>query len=155
AVKIYRVWPPMQSLYSVSVLLAVGHVQVLGLQAVEPAALIYSVEDAPGNQCLDPDGEIVRGGDDTPGKISKRGVQVRVVSGQERPGPCRGLDVGRVRRVRQDKQGTAVQVAVRVGIGDGVRTARREESVVHSQRPEQPVLHRPSQWFAIDLLGDE
>jgi hypothetical protein len=26
---------------------------------------------------------------------------------------------------------------------------------VHPQRPEQPVLHRPSQWFAIDLLGDE
>ena len=31
----------------------------------------------------------------------------------------------------------------------------REESVLHPQRPEQPVLHRPSQWLAIDLLGDE
>ena len=42
-----------------------------------------------------------------------------------------------------------------VGIGDGVRGASGEERVVHPQRPEQPVLHRPGQWLAIDLLGDE
>jgi hypothetical protein len=103
AVKIYRVRAPAQSLHAIPVLLAVGHARVLGLQAVEPAALVRGVEDAPGNECLDPDGEIAGGGDDTPGKIGKRGVQVRVVGGQEGPGPCRGLDVGRVRRVRQDK----------------------------------------------------
>src|SRR4029077_20556031 len=103
AVKIYRVRPPAQSFDAVPVLLTVGHARVLGLQAVEPAALICGVEDAPGNQCLDPDGEIVSGGDDAPRKISKRGVQVRVVSGQELRGACRGWDVGRVRRVRQDK----------------------------------------------------
>src|SRR5207253_3679229 len=103
AVKIYRVRAPAQSRHAVPVLLAVGHARVLGLQAVEPAALICGIEDAPGNQCLDPDGEIAGGGEDTSRKISKRGVQVRVVSGQERPAPCRGLDVGRVRRVSQDK----------------------------------------------------
>ena len=91
--KIYRVRPPAQSFYAVPVLLAVGHARVLGLQAVEPAALICGIEDAPGNQCLDPDGEIAGGGDDAPGEISKRGVQVRVVNGQERAGACRGLDV--------------------------------------------------------------
>src|SRR5947208_14432928 len=63
AVKIYRVRPPAQSLDAVPVLLAVGHARVLGLQAVEPAALICDVEDGPGYQCPDPDGEIVSGGE--------------------------------------------------------------------------------------------
>src|SRR5258705_13292094 len=102
-VKISRVRRPGQSLDAVPVLLAVGRARVLGLQAVEPAALICGVEDAPGYQCLDPDGETVSVGDDAPRKISNRGVQVRVVGGQERPGPCGGLDVGRVLRVSQDK----------------------------------------------------
>src|SRR6185437_16190843 len=85
AVKIYRVRPPAQSLHAVPILLAVGHARVLGLQAVEPAALICGVKDASRNQCLDPDGEIAGGGDDAPREISKRGVQVRVVSGRSVP----------------------------------------------------------------------
>src|SRR5437762_12314376 len=94
AVKIYRVRPPAQSLDAVPVLLAVGHARVLGLQAVEPAARICGVEDAPGYQCLDPDGENVSGADDAPSEISNRGVQGRVVGGQERPGRPRVVDVG-------------------------------------------------------------
>src|SRR5207247_10539463 len=99
AVKIYRVRPPAQSLDAVPVLLAVGHARVLGLQAVEPAALICGVEDAPGNQCLDPDGEIVSGGDDAPRKISNRGAQGRVGGWEARSGPCGRSDIGRERLV--------------------------------------------------------
>src|SRR4029434_8526155 len=107
--------------------LAVGHARVLGLQAVEPAALIRGIEHAASNQCLDPDGEIPGGGDDAPGKIGKKGVQVCVVGGQERPGPCRGLDVGRVRRVRQDKVRAARQVGVGGGNCGGGRSASAAE----------------------------
>jgi len=44
---------------------------------------------------------------------------------------------------------------VRVGIGDGVHGAGGTHGVLHTQRPEQPVLHRLGQWPAIDLFSDE
>src|SRR5216683_6517455 len=91
AVKIHRVRSPAQLADAVPVLLAVGLAWVLGLQAVEPAALICGVEHAAGNQCLDPGGKIVAGGDDAPGRRSTGMVQARVVVGQEGAGPGRGL----------------------------------------------------------------
>ena len=36
-----------------------------------------------------------------------------------------------------------------------VHGAGGEHSVLHTQRPEQPILHRLGQRLAIDLLGDE
>ena len=44
---------------------------------------------------------------------------------------------------------------MRVGLGDGVHVLAGSAGVLHAQRPEQPVVHRPGQWLAIDLFGDE
>ena len=63
--KINRVRSPAKLGDAVPVFLARGLARVLGLQAVEPAALIISVENLAANQCLDPGGEIVTGGNDT------------------------------------------------------------------------------------------
>src|SRR5207248_4379473 len=124
AVKIDRVRGPVQLGDAVPVLLAVGFARVLGLQAVEPAALIFSVEHAPPYQCLDPDGEIVGGGNDTPRRRCTGMVQVGIVGGQKGAGARRSLDLGRVRRcTHQGDRGAAVQVAVRVWSGDGVHGA--------------------------------
>jgi hypothetical protein len=83
AVKIHSIRPPTKLADAVPVLLAVGLARVIGLQAVEPAALIRGVEHAAGNQCLDPGGEIVGGRDDAPDRRGKGMVQASVVV--ERP----------------------------------------------------------------------
>jgi hypothetical protein len=87
AVKIDGVRAPANLHDGVPIPLALGLTWVLGLQAVEPAALMFGVEHAAGNQGLDPGGKIAGGGNDSPGPLSKRVVQVRVVSGQQGTGP--------------------------------------------------------------------
>ncbi len=56
AVKINRVRSPANLADAVPVLLALGLARDLGLQAVEPLALIVDVEHFTADQCLDPCG---------------------------------------------------------------------------------------------------
>src|SRR4029453_1277788 len=101
--------------------------RILGLEAVEPAALVGGVEHAARNQCLDPGGEIVGGGNDTAGCRGIGMVHSRIVLRQEGASSCRSLNLGRVRRfAHQRDRGAAVQVAVRVRFGNGVHSAGGE-----------------------------
>jgi hypothetical protein len=70
-VKVHRVRSPVQFSDAVPVLLTDWLARVLGLRTVEPTALIRGVEHAAANQRLDPGGEIVGGGDDTPPAAAK------------------------------------------------------------------------------------
>ena len=98
-VKIERVRSPMQLGDAVPVPLSIWLVRILKLHAVEPAALILGVEHSAGNQRPNPSGEIAGGRNDAPGRCGKRMVQVRVIVGQNRPGPGRSLDSGRIGRL--------------------------------------------------------
>ncbi len=44
---------------------------------------------------------------------------------------------------------------MRIGFGDSVYGAGGKHGVLHTQRPEQPVLHRLREWLAIDFFSDE
>src|SRR5204863_6362651 len=77
AVKINRLRSPANLADAVPVLLALGLAWQLGLQAVEPLALILGVDDLAADQRLDPYGEIVGGRDHA---SCRRGVG-RVLAG--------------------------------------------------------------------------
>jgi len=68
AVKINRVRSAAKLADAVPVLLSLGLARHLGLHTVEPLALIVGVEHPATDQCLDPDGEIVGGRDNTPSR---------------------------------------------------------------------------------------
>ena len=141
AVKINRVRSPAKLADPVPVLLALRLARYLGLQAVEPLALIVGVEDLTADQRRDPCGAIVGGRDDTSGRRGVGRVLLGAVIGLEGSGFDRGLDVGRVRLVRQITKGAAaVQVAMRVRLWECVRRDGGEHCVLQTQRSEQSVL---------------
>src|SRR5207237_9481741 len=108
------------------------------------------------DQCLDQGGEIVAGRDDAPGRRGVGRVLAGAVVGLEGSGPSRGLEVGRVRLVHQVTEGAAaVQVAVRVGIGEAVRGTGGEQGILQTQRSEQTVLETTGQRLAVDLFRNE
>src|SRR6266481_5386140 len=96
--KINRIRSPAKLGDAVPVLLAMGFARVLGLQAAEPAPLIIRVENPAANQCLDPSGEIVPGGNDTSSGRGVGMIHVRIMLRQQWASSCRSLNLGRIRR---------------------------------------------------------
>src|SRR5437773_118392 len=83
-------------------------------------------------------------------------VLAGAIVGLKSSGPDRCLDVGRVRFVRQVTEGAAaVQVAVRVGIGDGVRASGGQHGVLQAERSEQTALETTGQRLPLNLFCDE
>lgn len=76
---------------AVAVLLPIGCVRVLGLQAVKPSLLVLGIQDRAGNQCSDPRGQVARCGEDATGSGCVGGVLVGVVDGLECSAPGRDL----------------------------------------------------------------
>ena len=154
--KINRVRSPAKLADAVPVLLALGLARYLGLHAVEPLALIVAVEGLAADQRLDPCGAIVGGRDDTSGRRGVGRVLLGAVIGLEGSGFDRGLDVGRVRLVRQITKGAAaVQVAMRVRLWECVRRDGGEHCVLQTQRSEQSVVHDLRERFPVDLFRNE
>src|SRR5262249_25930910 len=114
------------------------------------------VEHTARNQCLNPSGEIVGGGNDTPGGRGIGMVHSSIVLRQEGASSCRSLNLGRARRfAHQRNRGAAVQVVVRGRVGNGVHCAAGELGVLHTQRLEQPVVHYLRQRLAVDFFSGE
>src|SRR5437879_11400332 len=97
---------------------------------------MVGVEQPAADECLDPRDEVIGGRDDAAGRRGIRRVLASVVAGLECPGSGRGLDVGRIQLVYQGKGGAAVQVAVRVGLGESVRGPGGESSVFLARWPD-------------------
>src|SRR4029453_7443651 len=118
--KINRVRSPANLADAVPVLLALGLAWHLGLQAVEPLALIVGVEHLASDPRLDPGGEIVGGRDDASGRRGVGRVLAGTVVGLEGSGLGCGLDVGRVRLVLLETERAApLQKTRRGGSGGG------------------------------------
>src|SRR5207244_12554329 len=120
-----------------------------------PVRLIADVADLAADTCLSPYGEIVSGRDSASGRRGIGRVLAGAIVGLKSSGPDRCLDVGRVRFVRQVTEGAAaVQVAVRVGIGDGVRASGGQHGVLQAERSEQTALETTGQRLPLHLFCD-
>src|SRR5262249_17427978 len=117
---------------------------------------IFGVEHAARNQCPDPGGEIVGGGDDATGRRGEGMIHSRIVLRQEGASSCRSLNLRRIRRFAHQRDGGAsIKVTVRGRLRHAVRGGGGEHGVLHAKRLEQPFLHSRGQRSAIHLLGDE
>lgn len=153
--KIQAVGPKRHLSDPIPVFLAERLAWILRFRAVEPLALIVGIENFAADQRPHPGGEIIGGGDDATGRQGIGRILPCVVVGLKRVRPGRSYEIGGIRRIRQGVGGTAVQITVCIGRGNGVRGAGREQGVLHTKRPEEAILKNSGQRRAFNLLGDE
>src|ERR1700720_2333226 len=111
-VKIHAVRPKGDLGDPIPIFLAERFAWILRVKAVEPLALMVSIEKLAPGQRAHPDGQIIRGGDDASGREGIGRILPRVVIGLEGSRLGRSLKIGGIRRIHQGVRGIAVQITM-------------------------------------------